>query len=459
MDARGIGRSRDLVVLIFCLLGALASALAMGLALGVATASAAENVLEQGWEQAGNGLTSEKPAGAWTRVPEEGTPGSTEDAATHNFWHVQDNPQEQLIEVPDINPNLVQLSPGDNGHLPSAFGGTHVAWFGEASTGTYCGSDFMHEQSSLDGCTSSGVEEGSLISPPFSLVGASSAILHFSSWWEIEAVDANGFDVMSVEYSTDNGLSWTRSGLLNPASNPAGKADQPYSNTGLQSPPTWKEYLVDLTPAINHSEVKVRFNFTTGDNLYNGFRGWLIDNVRVTTPFDVANPTITSVDTCSAAATIIHGANFLLGSTVKVDGVEAETAKTPSSDVIEIPVLETGLTRFKWLIQAGVRQQRIHGQPSGELRWIDSAATATTPVGRPLRWSRPSVLEGGVPQVGVPVTFSVTGANPQTGVATTNEVGKATFAYVGKTAGEDHIVASFLDKAEATNISNEVTEI
>jgi phosphodiesterase/alkaline phosphatase D-like protein len=69
-----------------------------------------------------------------------------------------------------------------------------------------------------------------------------------------------------------------------------------------------------------------------------------------------------------------------------------------------------------------------------------------------------TVTEGGVPLSGVPVKFTVTGANPQTGTVTTNEAGQATFAYTGGHAGTDHIVASFVDKAGTTEVSNEVTK-
>jgi hypothetical protein len=70
-----------------------------------------------------------------------------------------------------------------------------------------------------------------------------------------------------------------------------------------------------------------------------------------------------------------------------------------------------------------------------------------------------TVTEAGVPQAGVPVTFTVTGANPQTGSSATDTAGHATFAYVGKNPGTDHIVASFVDKAGATRVSNEVTKV
>jgi hypothetical protein len=69
-----------------------------------------------------------------------------------------------------------------------------------------------------------------------------------------------------------------------------------------------------------------------------------------------------------------------------------------------------------------------------------------------------TVTEAGVPRANVSVTFTVTGANSQVGSSTTNEAGQATFTYKGEHAGTDHIVASFLDKAGQTVISNEATE-
>jgi hypothetical protein len=69
-----------------------------------------------------------------------------------------------------------------------------------------------------------------------------------------------------------------------------------------------------------------------------------------------------------------------------------------------------------------------------------------------------TVTEAGTRQSGVPVTFTVTGANPQTGSSSTNPTGEATFTYTGSNAGTDHIAASFVDKAGKTVVSNEVTK-
>ena len=48
----------------------------------------------------------------------------------------------------------------------------------------------------------------------------------------------------------------------------------------------------------------------------------------------------------------------------------------------------------------------------------------------------------GAPITGATVTFTVTGANPKTGTATTNASGNATFSYTGSTQGLDEVTAS-----------------
>jgi virginiamycin B lyase len=68
-----------------------------------------------------------------------------------------------------------------------------------------------------------------------------------------------------------------------------------------------------------------------------------------------------------------------------------------------------------------------------------------------------SVTEAGLQPTGVPLTFTVTGANAQAGSSTTRE-GQAAFSYTGNNAGTDHIVASFVDKLGRTFTSNAVTQ-
>jgi hypothetical protein len=288
----------------------------------------------------------------------------------HNLWHVQSNPQNISIN-PFIKANLVSLPTGDSGALPTPTSGSGVAWFGSESSGTFCDTlteleaNPDNQPGANNGCETNpdpeehpggGVgfgetdEEGELVSPPFSLVGAASAVLHLNSWFEVEAVEANLFDIMEIDYTTKPGTAsepfeWHELGSLNPENDTAGAAYEDYTDEGQNTPASWQPILGDLAPAIGEPEVRVRFVFDTWDVLYNGFRGWLIDDINVTTPSDAGTPQITGVDTCSgtsvAPITVIHGSNFFVGSTVKLDGIE-QPGQTPSSTRIEIPAIEAG---------------------------------------------------------------------------------------------------------------------
>jgi hypothetical protein len=281
-------------------------------------------------------LASPAAAGA-TSVVSEGFEGGLNGWMATGFWHVQESPQD--VEVsPEITPSLVTLA---GTSLPAAFAGNSVAWFGEASTGTFCGEDALAiTQTAKNGCSSVNEHEGTLTSPTFSLVGALSAILRFRAWWEIEGVNADDFDLMSVEYSTDGGTGWTSAGKLNPSNNPASEHWEGYSNNGLRAEPGWKEYLVDLSPAIDSAAVKVRFSFDTVDEAYNGFRGLLVDSVNVSTPFDADGPLVAKVSTCNglqpAPIWTATGANFVQGSKVYLDGALVPNAAIPASDRIEL---------------------------------------------------------------------------------------------------------------------------
>jgi outer membrane protein assembly factor BamB len=84
--------------------------------------------------------------------------------------------------------------------------------------------------------------------------------------------------------------------------------------------------------------------------------------------------------------------------------------------------------------------------------------TAENPVGT-THTVTATVTEEGSHRQGATVTFTVTGANPQTGSGSTNASGEATFTYKGENAGTDTIVASFEDKTGHKHESNSVTKI
>ena len=255
----------------------------------------------------------------WFDDIESGAPGWTKTG----YWHTPYKPQQMSVLSPTINPNLVTLP--DNGSLPAPNSGNYCWWYGENSTGTFIGSDFDRTQSLLSGGESMAPDSGSLITPPINLAGQTNAVLSFYTWWEIEGVESNNFDLMHVLVSTDNGSSWQDlgRGLLNPLSDPSGEDWKPYSSNGLGQKGSWKLQYFDLTPFVGHV-VFIRFFFETVDDLYNGFRGWFIDDIGVSpgtlSPPVIAaviprviNPTVTPVES-------IVGAGFVSGATIAVDG-------------------------------------------------------------------------------------------------------------------------------------------
>lgn len=205
--------------------------------------------------------------------------------------------------------------------------GTTVFWYGEDATGTFLGADTplyagdgtldTAETSALQysnyanngGTSPSGGNEGYLTSPLIDLTEFANAKLAFKSWFETESVDCAGgqYDQMYVQvrvvddagtvdiYSDTNNYTistatsiypdagWSTLFNLNPESEPPYGGQVPYTNYssgGVDAVPMWLNYSVNLDPFAGHV-IQVRFYFTSNDGLYNGYRGWTIDNVQV----------------------------------------------------------------------------------------------------------------------------------------------------------------------------------
>ena len=202
---------------------------------------------------------------------ESGAPGW---AAT-GLWHVQPQPESVTVSS-TIGGALTSVTPG--GTLPAAWDGASAAWFGDPVTGTYCAGYADVAQHPSDGCRSSGRVQGTLTSPPFAVTSAP-ATVEFHAWWEIAGADFATHDLMTVDYSTDDGVTWTQAAELNPSGPPFGSLHQPYTTAGLRQPGEWRTYAVDLTPVLGSTSVRVRFSFDSVDTLGQGFRGLLIDGV------------------------------------------------------------------------------------------------------------------------------------------------------------------------------------
>ena len=128
---------------------------------------------------------------------------------------------------------------------------------------------------------------GALESPLIDLTAETAPLaLEFRTWWEIESVNPNnnGYDIMSVQYSLDAGENWIELTRLNPLSDPVGLEKRhalPYSNRGFNKAPAWLWQEPISLDALAGQMVKLRLVFSTNDELYNGFRGWLVDDLRI----------------------------------------------------------------------------------------------------------------------------------------------------------------------------------
>src|SRR4051794_20892935 len=130
------------------------------------------------------------------------------------LWHLKQDPQNTSV-ISGINPELVTLP--DSGALPPAAGGTHVVWFGQDSTGTYClGWVPDPPQSPKNGCSSSDNVGGDLTSPQFDLQADTSAQLSFDAWYEIEGVDPSGHDTITVAFTNDSNTTPVPIAKINP---------------------------------------------------------------------------------------------------------------------------------------------------------------------------------------------------------------------------------------------------
>jgi len=169
-------------------------------------------------------------------------------------------------------------------------------WFGDSSTGLF---------SDTGDNTSGGTVCGKATTPVVDLSNYAFPVLSFNSWFEVESVDiAKGqYDQMNIGFiipSNENGGAtkvtiYNASGdaievntdtyypldSLNPDYEPSiQSAEVPYSSAGLNALPVWKDYKVTVDGLAGY-KVQFVFDFNSKDSLFNGFRGWGIDNVKV----------------------------------------------------------------------------------------------------------------------------------------------------------------------------------
>lgn len=198
------------------------------------------------------------------------------------FWHIHDGSTIYNQAYPDY----VKLAPNDEseGRIPNANKGSRMAWYGDPETGNFMGPQRSNDNQ-LSGGTSQSSNRGEMISPPISLGNLNQASLNFWTWFEIESVNPNasGYDLMEIYVIDTANDSQTLIGKLNPYTDPVlpDRRALAFTSGGFNQNPVWKYIEFDLSSFVG-STIKLRFRFDTRDHLYNGFRGWFVDEIRVT---------------------------------------------------------------------------------------------------------------------------------------------------------------------------------
>lgn len=109
-----------------------------------------------------------------------------------------------------------------------------------------------------------GVADGTVTSPVVNASGFSSVTLQFAHIWQTESYAPGGFDVMTIQVSTNGGGSWATVKTIDASDpNPSGYVTENFA----------------VTPT---SQLQFRFIFDSVDGSFNNFLGWHIDNVVVT---------------------------------------------------------------------------------------------------------------------------------------------------------------------------------
>ncbi|MFX1311478.1 MAG: Ser-Thr-rich GPI-anchored membrane family protein [Promethearchaeota archaeon] len=136
---------------------------------------------------------------------------------------------------------------------------THSMWFGQEATGDY---DTGYQ------------EMGDITTIPIDLSASDAATLEFYHWREGEG---GGYDVSYVYISTD-GVNW----------------DLLYQSSSSYIAP-WQHVSLDISAYTGHSSVQIMFFFDTLDEVYNDYRGWLVDDIEILAT-GISNPHDLRVD-------------------------------------------------------------------------------------------------------------------------------------------------------------------
>ena len=337
-------------------------------------------------------------------------------------------------------------------------GGTWLAAVCVAAALIVVGAASASHQPAKNGCTSSaagGGKAGELTSRSFDTSFLSQVSVRFQSWWEIESIDPVGHDLLDVEFSVDGGSVWHRAARLNPASPVAGAADKPYANTGLQTRPNWHNaaadppgYTVPLEATVDQElvsgagkpDLRVRFVFNSLDQLYNGFRGWAIDDFELATFGDPLGETFEGFEGGLPSGWSASGLWRVQASPQSVEiapGIDPELVTLAVGDDGTLPAAFAG-SRIAWFGEPetgtfcgadfAIEPPSVVLDPASATRGVGEAHTVTA-----------FTQNAGSSAV---VRFDVSGANSVSQVVPVDlQSGQAALTWTGGNAGGDFVQA------------------
>ncbi len=185
-------------------------------------------------------------------------------------------------------------------------------WFGSPLHGTYVGFQFDGGSIPGGGGTSVVPQAGVLSSPTVTFLNTPAPFLQFKSWFEIESVDPVSYDIMEVvAVDVVTGATVVLK-TLNPIAPQAGASPPlgtPSGGAGvgpLNSAPAWVMHRIFLlsspapaplfaTPANPAGNpFRIEFRFDTVDTKYNGFMGWIVDEVRIFDAISAHSPSVSA---------------------------------------------------------------------------------------------------------------------------------------------------------------------
>jgi hypothetical protein len=181
-------------------------------------------------------------------------------------WAAPDEDDGGIIPEPPTSP----YDPGPN---------ESYMWYGWESQGCFLGPHDPGDQTSPGGGTSLEEHGGYAISPAIDLSGYPNGLLAFESLWDIESMNPPTFDLCEVFIRDDMGM-YQALDFLNPAMDPFQERD-PISSGGNNRDGVWHHLVYDISAYMGNTNSRVAFRFHTSDELYNGFKGWFIDNIYI----------------------------------------------------------------------------------------------------------------------------------------------------------------------------------